>query len=225
MTTSSSSADASGARRAPIVGVKESLVTIDVSNTPVRKNEVGHILLGEERLKAEVLRIQGGVADLQVFEDTSGVRIGDQVELTGEMLSVVLGPGLLGSVFDGLEMPLETLAADHGFFLPRGVEVDAIDMERKWEFEPLVSVGDVVRAGHALGTTQEGHVTHKVMVPFGEYAPLKVSWTRAGNYTVRDDQTINLLDYGCVRIFNGGFVKGVVASDQFRLKRVPAETG
>ncbi len=183
----SSSPDSShAAPLAPIVSVKESLVTIDVGKVSVKKNEVGHILLGDERLKAEVLRVQGGTADLQVFEDTSGVRVGDQVELSGEMLAVELGPGLLGSVFDGLENPLSTLATEHGFFLPRGVDVDALDMERKWEFEATAEVGDTVRAGHPLGTVQEGHVTHKILVPFAEYQPLKVSWIRSGSYTLAD---------------------------------------
>ena len=79
--------------RAPVIGVQESLVTIDVSRIPVMKNEVGYILVGDERLKAEVLRVQGDSADMQVFEDTSGVKVGDEVELTGEMLSVALGMG------------------------------------------------------------------------------------------------------------------------------------
>ena len=95
MTTSSSSPEVEADKKhhAPVVGVKESLVTIDVSQTPVMKNEVGYVIVGEERLKAEVLRVQGGVADMQVFEDTSGVKVGDSVELSGEMLSAALGPG------------------------------------------------------------------------------------------------------------------------------------
>src|SRR5690606_33402857 len=80
-------------RLAPIIAVRESLVTIDVRGVDVMRNEVGHILLGDERLKCEVLRVREGSADLQVFEDTRGVRVGDQVEMSGEMLSVALGPG------------------------------------------------------------------------------------------------------------------------------------
>ena len=96
MTTSSSSPEPAGALpRAPVVGVKESLVSIDVSQTPVMKNEVGYVLVGEEKLKAEVLRVQGDVADMQVFEATNGVKFGDPVELSGELLSASLWPGLL----------------------------------------------------------------------------------------------------------------------------------
>jgi V/A-type H+-transporting ATPase subunit A len=109
-------------KTATVVQVRESLVLIEVDDkTPLMKNEVGYVCVGDERLKAEVLRIRGRTADMQVFEDTSGVRVGDRVEMTGEMLSATLGPGLLGRVFDGLQSPLAAIAEEHGFFLPRGV--------------------------------------------------------------------------------------------------------
>ena len=172
--------------RAPVIGVQESLVTIDVSKVPVRKNEVGYILVGEERLKAEVLRIQGDVADMQVFEETNGVTVGDPVELSGEMLSVSLGPGMLGQVFDGLQLPLTSLAQDHGFFLPRGVEVNALDTEKLWKFEPAVRVGTTLVAGQALGKVQEGPFEHRIMVPFDELEPVEVTWIHGGSHTVND---------------------------------------
>jgi len=183
VTTNSSSPD-STSRLATVVGVKESLVTIDVSQTPVMKNEVGYILVGEERLKSEVLRIQGNFADMQVFEDTRGVKVGDSVELSGEMLSVTLAPGLLGSVFDGLQNPLGALADEYGFFLPRGVDIDAIDLEKKWEFKPSASVGQRVVPGQVLGTTQEGLHSHKIVVPFDEPEETELTWIRGGNRNV-----------------------------------------
>ncbi len=186
MTTSNSSPDSGATRRAPIVGVKESLVTIDVSGTRVMKNEVGFVLLGEQRLKAEVLRVQNRTADLQVFEDTSGVRVGDEVELTGEMLSVTLAPGLLGTVFDGLQNPLAVLAREHGFLLPRGEDVSAVDTEKRWEFTPAVTPGDTVTAGQVLGATPEGHFQHRVMVPFAEAGPFKVTWVARGALTIEE---------------------------------------
>ncbi len=179
-------ADKGASPLAPVVTVKESLVTIDVSDTQVAKNEVGYVIVGEERLKGEVLRVQGGRADMQVFEDTRGVKVGDHVELSGEMLSAVLGPGLLGQVFDGLETPLHALARDYGYFLPRGRYAEAIDPARKWEFEPLVKAGQHVVAGEPLGVTMEGHLQHKVMVPFDETGTLEVTWIRGGNLTVND---------------------------------------
>jgi V/A-type H+-transporting ATPase subunit A len=160
------------------------MVTIDVSRVPVMKNEVAYILLGSERLKAEVLRVQGDTADLQVFEETDGVRVGDQVELSGEMLSVSLGPGMLGQVFDGLQLPLTALAEDHGFFLPRGVEVSALDEDKQWKFEPAVTAGTRLVAGQALGSVQEGHFQHNIMVPFDELEPVQLSWIHGGNFTV-----------------------------------------
>jgi V/A-type H+-transporting ATPase subunit A len=166
------------------VGVQESLVTIDVSQVPVKKNEVGYIRVGDERLKAEVLRIQGDMADMQVFEETNGVRVGDQVELTGAMLSVELGPGLLGQVFDGLQLPLAALAENHGFFLPRGAEINALDRSKKWKFEPSASMGDSLVAGQTLGAVEEGPFRHKIMVPFDEPDPVELTWIRGGSFTV-----------------------------------------
>jgi V/A-type H+-transporting ATPase subunit A len=168
------------------VGVKESLVAVDVSEIPVSKNEVGHVVLGDRRLMAEVLRIESGRAELQVFEDTRGVKVGDRVEFSGQMLSVSLGPGLLGQVFDGLQNPLELLARDHGFFLPRGVQVAALDEQRKWAFEPAVAVGDRVGAGQVLGSTQEGPFTHKILAPFDLREPLEVTWVGKGSFTVAE---------------------------------------
>ena len=184
--SNNSSSPESQRQRAPVLGVQEGLVTIDVSQVPVMKNEVGYILVGEERLKAEVLRIQGDSADMQVFEETDGVKVGDLVELTGEMLSVVLGPGMLGQVFDGLQMPLTALAASHGTFLPRGVEVDAIDQEKKWKFEPSATIGTTLVAGQMLGAVTEGFFSHKIMVPFEEPGPVELTWIRGGSFTVQE---------------------------------------
>ena len=93
-----------------------------------------------------------GEADLQVFEDTEGVKVGDRVELTRHMLSASLGPGLLGAVYDGLQNPLETLANRDGFFLQRGHYADSLDREHKWSFVSLRRSGDRLRAGDVLGT-------------------------------------------------------------------------
>lgn len=177
-------AASAGAGDARVLAVRESLVTIDTGGEAIRKNEVGFILVGEEHLMAEVLRIQGDTADMQVFEDTRGVRVGDHVEMTGEMLSVVLGPGLLGQVFDGLEKPLSVLAKDYGFFLPRGVDLFPLDLKKKWAFTPSVSRGDALFAGQAIGTVQEGLFTHKIMIPFKEPEVVVVTWIKQGSFTV-----------------------------------------
>ncbi|MDH4283438.1 MAG: hypothetical protein OEV36_12340, partial [Myxococcales bacterium] len=168
------------------MAVQEGLVTIDVSGTRVMKNEVGHVLLGKERLKSEVLRVQNRVADLQVFEDTSGVKVGDEVELSGEMLSVTLAPGLLGKVYDGLQNPLASLAEEYGFLLPRGIQMSPVDTERRWDFTPAVAKGATVQAGQILGTTPEGIFEHKIMVPFDEPAAVEVAWIARGHLTIND---------------------------------------
>jgi V/A-type H+/Na+-transporting ATPase subunit A len=181
------SASDTAAKTATVVEVRESLVLIEVDEqTAVMKNEVGYVCVGDERLKAEVLRIRGRTADMQVFEDTSGVRVGDRVEMTGEMLSATLGPGLLGGVFDGLQNPLAALAEEYGFFLPRGVATSPLDLDRKWRFTPQVSVGAKVAPGGVLGYVPEGPFTHKILVPFGEPDPVTVTWLGEGNLTLSD---------------------------------------
>ncbi len=175
----------SSGRIARIVGVRESLVLIEVDeDTPIVKNEIGHICVGDERLKAEVLRVRGRVADMQVFEDTRGVRVGDRVELSGEMLSATLGPGLLGQVFDGLLNPLHELAERYGFFLPRGVSVPTIDPDKKWAFTPTVEAGQRVAPGGIVGTVPEGPFQHRIMLPFNEPQPVEITWVREGSFTV-----------------------------------------
>ena len=184
---------------ARIVAVQDDLVEIEAlpnpDGTPGRlvKNEVVYILptlLGEkgrqERLKAEVLRVRGSTADAQVYESTQGVAVGDPVEQSGQLLSVELGPGLLGQVFDGLQAPLQKVADEFGIFLPRGADVAALDQSTKWSFTPLLKVGDTVAAGETLGTVPEGRFTHKIMVPFNWTGTYKVDWVRKGSATVHE---------------------------------------
>ena len=149
-----------------IVSVSGSLITA-VFDQPVVQNEVGYAIIDDLRLKAELIRVRGDYADLQVFEDTTGLYVGGQVEFTGEMLIAELGPGLLGQVVDGLQNPLFDLAAVSGYFLERGRYLEPIDRERRWAFTPRARVGDAVRAGDTLGSVPEGEFEHRVMVPFG----------------------------------------------------------
>ena len=159
-TTNNRSANAS------VLGVNGNIVRIHVPDGWIMKNEVAFVCVGDERLKAEVLRVNGDEADLQVFEETDGVRFGDRVELTGELLSVSLGPGLLGTIYDGLQNPLSELAELDGYFLRRGRDVAALDASRLWDFTPVCCVGDQVVAGQVLGTVQEKGILHKIMMPF-----------------------------------------------------------
>ncbi len=148
-----------------VAGVNGNLVTVAFEGA-ISKNEVAYVLVGDTRLKGEVIRINGSKASMQVYEMTNGIQVGDKVEFTGEMMSVELGPGLLTQIYDGLQNPLPALAEKCGFFLQRGVYMDPIP-NKDWEFTPVVAVGDVVRPGDTIGTVPEGIFTHKIMVPFG----------------------------------------------------------
>ncbi|MDD5972087.1 MAG: V-type ATP synthase subunit A [Spirochaetales bacterium] len=170
--------------RGRVVSVNGNMVNVEFTGA-ITKNEVGYILLGDTRLKSEVIRINGNTASLQVYEMTGGVAVGDEVEFTGELLSAELGPGLLTQIYDGLQNPLPKLAEECGFFLQRGVYLTAIP-DKDWPFTPVAKVGDTVVAGDTLGTVPEGVFTHKIMVPFnllGEWKVLSING--AGTYNVR----------------------------------------
>ncbi|UCD28404.1 MAG: V-type ATP synthase subunit A, partial [Planctomycetota bacterium] len=140
------------------------------------------------RLLSEVIRIRGQIADLQVFEETRGLKVGDKVEFRHEMLSVVLGPGLLGQIYDGLQNPLPELAKKVGFLLEGGVYIHGLPTDTKWTFTPIVSVGASVEAGDVLGTVPEGLFTHQIVVPFSWQGSFTVrTITQAGGYTIEEE--------------------------------------
>jgi len=169
-----------------ISAVQEDIVRLrlaDAAGGRLVKNEMVYIRPArapEERLKAEVLRVLGDQADAQVYESTEGVGLGDAVEQTGRLLSVRLGPGLLGQVYDGLQNPLEALAVGHGVFLPRGVSAPGLDPDARWSFTATVRIGDRVRGGDAVGVVPEGPISHKIMVPFDLDEDFEVAWLRDG---------------------------------------------
>ncbi|GGB99645.1 V-type ATP synthase alpha chain [Marinobacterium zhoushanense] len=181
---------------ARVSAVHDDIVTIRLLKNgegefyPVTKNEVVLICPQRaqadfaEKLQAEVLRVRYGEADVQVFENTRGVAVGDAVEQSGQMLSVALGPGLLGQVYDGLQNPLELIAGQHGFFLPRGLAVDGIDNQQRWSFVPKVKIGAKVKAGDLLGTVQEGRFEHRILAPFNMRGKAEVSWVQEGSFSV-----------------------------------------
>lgn len=169
---------------AQVTAVNGNIVTVTAPDGMIVKNEVAYVCVGEERLKGEVLRVFGREADLQVFEDTQGVKVGDRVELTHQLLQAALGPGLLGSVIDGLQNPLEALALRDGMFLQRGRYVDAIDLQHKWSFVPIRRAGDRVRAGDVLGTVQERAIEHRIMVPFDVSGTVDLTWIQGGAFSI-----------------------------------------
>lgn len=182
---------------ARVVSVSDDVVTIETIDkgteaaiTPLVKNEVVFICpqaepgIKQEKLKAEVLRVRGRRADVQVYEDTTGVAIGDLVEQSGEMLSVELGPGLLSQVYDGLQNPLHRLEMMNGRFLLRGEVASALDRNAKWAFVAKGRVKDRLKPGDVLGTVQEGRFTHKIMVPFLLRGILTIEWIQEGTFPV-----------------------------------------
>ncbi len=153
----------------------------------ISMNEICYVKVGDVKLKSEVIRIRGDIAQLQVYEMTNGIKFGDEVEFTGELLSAELGPGLLGKVYDGLQNPLPKLAERAGWFLERGIYESALDYEKKWHFTPSASVGQTLKAGEYFGSVPEGAFTHRIFVPFDLLGSYKLkSVAPEGDYTIRE---------------------------------------
>lgn len=145
------------------------------------------VKVGNKRLIGEIIEMRGDKASIQVYEETSGLGPGDPVATTGEPLSVELGPGLIESMFDGIQRPLDAIMEKAGSFLTKGVEVLPLNREKKWHFIPTVNVGTEVKAGYIIGTVQETTVVnHKIMVPYGIEG--KIKSIAQGEYTV--DETV-----------------------------------
>ena len=164
-----------------VTGIVSNLVTVQV-NGPVAENELCYIQLGDTKMMAEVIKVNGKNAQVQVFESTRGLKNGDTVEFEGKMLEITLGPGLLSSVYDGLQNDLTTM---EGVFLKRGEYTDPLNREKLWEFTPIAQPGDKVIAADWLGEIKEGWLPHKIMVPFsfkGEYTVKSI--VEAGQYNV-----------------------------------------
>jgi Archaeal/vacuolar-type H+-ATPase subunit A len=152
---------------------------------PIRQGEVAFVEVSGAKLKAEVIEIADTLAKVQVFEDTQGVKLGTIVHFMGDLLEAELGPGLLKSIFDGLQNPLEKVAEDVGLFLTRGIYLPSLDRQVKWEFRPEAQPGQKVQRGSLLGSTMEGRFRHEIMVPFALYSEYTVTWVAPeGLYTV-----------------------------------------
>ena len=172
-------------RKGEIIKINGNMVVARTASFIIQ-NEVAYVIHGQERLKAEVIRVRMNNAEMQVFENTGGLKVGDEVEFTDELLSVELGPGLLGQIFDGLENPLPLLAKECGFFLKRGIYIDALRNEDEWDFIPLVKPGDVVLAGAKLGFVPEKIFKHYIMAPFYLKGSLEVvSVVSSGKYNLK----------------------------------------
>ncbi|MEE1018683.1 MAG: V-type ATP synthase subunit A, partial [Acutalibacteraceae bacterium] len=148
------------------------------------------VRVSEQHLIGEIIEMHGDRASIQVYEETSGLGPGEVVESTGAPLSVELGPGLIGSIFDGIQRPLESIMKKAGTNLTRGIEVPSLDREKQWEFSKSVNVGDTVNSGDTIGTVQETDtVTQKIMVPNGISGTVKS--IESGMFTV--EQTVAVI--------------------------------
>lgn len=173
-----------------ITAINGNMIAVAFEDSIIQ-NEVGYVLIDEQRLKSEVIKITDDTAFMQVYEITKGLKVGDEVEFTGEMLSVTLGPGILSQVYDGLQNPLPAIAEGYGFFLPRGVVLDPISYKKKWHFTPTAKQGDVVYGGSIVGWVPEGVFEHKIMIPFdfkGEYTVESVQ--KEGDYNITETVTV-----------------------------------
>ncbi len=169
-----------------VVGVNGNMVSVQFDGN-VSMNEICYVKTEGTSLKSEIIRIRGDVAQIQVYEMTNGIKYGDEVEFTGEMLAAELGPGLLGQVYDGLQNPLPLLAEQAGWFLERGIYTNSLNEEKKWEFTPTANPGDEVTGGKYVGTVPEGRFVHKIFVPFNLRDTYTVKSIAAqGEYTLKD---------------------------------------
>jgi V/A-type H+-transporting ATPase subunit A len=166
-----------------VIGISGPVVRAAV-DFPVRLFEIVHV--GQDSLLGEVIRIRSGAVDIQVYEETSGMRVGEPVAFSGELLSVELGPGLLGSVLDGIGRPLTRLR-EEGLFIGRGANIGTLDEGRRWTFSPIARTGDTVNAGDTVGTLPEGaRILHKVMLPPNSL-PGRIEWIApAGEMGLRE---------------------------------------
>ena len=164
-----------------VTGIISNLVTVETEG-PVAQNEICFISAGDSKLMAEVIKVNGRRAAVQVYESTRGLKNGSAVEFEGHMLEATLGPGLLSSSYDGLQNDLTTMT---GVFLKRGEYTSPLDHEKLWDFTPIAKPGDKVKAADWLGEVKEGWLPHKIMVPFsfkGEFTVKSVK--EAGSYNI-----------------------------------------
>ncbi len=176
-----------------VKGIVSNLVTVEVE-APVSQNEICFISVEGTKLMAEVIKVIGINAFVQVFESTRGMRIGDEAEFEGHMLEVTLGPGMLSRNYDGLQNDLDKM---DGVFLQRGDYTYPLDNDKLWDFKPLAKAGDTVSAGDWLGEVDENFQPHKIMVPFkleGTYTVKSVC--EAGQYKIVDTMAVLTDDQG-----------------------------
>ena len=213
-----------------IVTIYGNMVTAEAEGS-IRQNAVAFCTRGDGvRLKSEIIRIRGNRADMQVFELTRGLKVGDPVEFMDELLSLELGPGLLGQIYDGLQNPLPQLAEKVGKFLQPGTYLPALDRAKTWKFTPVAKVGQTVTASMNLGKVPEGIFDHFIMAPFDLKGEWKlISLASAGDYSVEKEiavieqngekRSLNMINRWPVRIPLGIYKERLVPSQPLVTKQ------
>jgi len=167
-----------------VVSAYGNLLHVEFDNN-IKQGEVGYVKLKDLSFASEVIEIADDVAKVQVFEDTKGIQLGAMVEFSNHLLEAELGPGLLTSVFDGLQNPLEKIAEKAGLFLSRGLYLLPLDREKKWDFYPKCQVKNVLSKGETLGEVEEKIFRHKIMVPFALKNSCTITWVaKEGSYSI-----------------------------------------
>ncbi len=193
---------------AHVIGIYGNIVCVKFFSS-VKMNEVAYIELSENNnvkvcLKAEVIRVLNDVCDLQVFEDSRKIKVGDKVLFTRKLLSIDLGPGLLNNIYDGLGNPLLLLSKKTGYFFKRGFYLDTIEKDKEWMFVPIAKIKNIIIAGETLGIVKENFIIHRIMVPFYILGEVKViNIVKRGIYKLKSIvATIKSLDTGKIYLID-----------------------
>jgi V/A-type H+-transporting ATPase subunit A len=210
-----------------VVTIDGSLVQVEVpKGSSFAKGEIAYIIHGDERIQSEVIKIRGNIAFMQVYEETDGLILGEKVEFMGRQLSLELGPGLLGSIVDGLGNPLNVLNDKYGYQLLRGKTAKTLPDDVKWQFSPSVKSGDIVVAGDLIGIVKEGIIDHQIMVPYSIDGRFEVqSVVSAGSYTLADIiASLKSVDTGKVETITLSFFHPVKVPGKIGTQIMPQES-
>jgi len=216
-------------RKGILIAIQDSLVKARFLDEVIM-GETAEIIVNGKKLQAEVLQIMpdpkdknAGIAEMQVFEDLTGALIGDEVEFTGTPLSVLLGPGLLTSIWDGLQNPLYKLSEQDAYLVP-GMRAPALDEEKTWDFTPSVKAGDVVSGGDVIGTVPEGRIDHKILVPFSMGKCTIEKIIDSAGITIIDEVAVAIDEQGKKHTLKLAFRHPVKSPIPFRQRSIPEKT-
>lgn len=216
-------------RKGILIEIQDSLVKSRFEDEVIM-GETAEITVDGKKLQAEVLQIipdpknkNAGIAEMQVFEELTGARIGDEVQFKGTPLSVLLGPGLLTSIWDGLQNPLYKLSEQDPYLIP-GMKAPSLDEEKLWKFTPLVKAGDTVNGGDTIGSVPEGRLEHKILVPFTMGKCTIESITGSADKTINDVVAVVIDEQNKKHELKMAFRHPVKSPIPFKERSIPEKT-